>query len=137
MASSVTSRPTFSWWLGSTFRSRYPAVDLDTGQTLVRAEGISTAGAAFAHIDLALSLMHVQSPALADLVARYLLVGDRVSQASFAVPTMLARNSPEMAAFERWVRSHLGRDAARARPPTAWGHHPGAAPGSGEQLIGT
>jgi transcriptional regulator GlxA family with amidase domain len=68
---------------------------------------VTTAGAAFAHIDLALSLVHAQSPALADLVARYLLIGDRASQASFAVPTMLARHSPEMAAFERWVRSNL------------------------------
>ncbi|NMI01984.1 GlxA family transcriptional regulator [Pseudonocardia acidicola] len=98
---------TTSWWLGPTFRARYPGVDLDTGQTLVRGEGVSTAGAAFAHIDLALSLVHTQSPALADLIARYLLIGDRASQASFAVPTMLARNSPEMATFERWVRSHL------------------------------
>lgn len=98
---------TTSWWLSGAFRGRYGAVDLDTAHTLVRADGVTTAGAAFAHIDLALSLVHAQSPALADLVARYLLIGDRASQASFAVPTMLARHSPEMAAFERWVRSNL------------------------------
>lgn len=44
---------------------------------------------------------------MADLVARYLLIGDQASQASFAVPTVMARHSPEMAAFEQWVRAHL------------------------------
>jgi transcriptional regulator GlxA family with amidase domain len=98
---------TTSWWLGPLFRQRYPAVRLDTSATLVVGDGVSTAGAAFAHIDLALSLVHRQSPALADLVARYLLIGDRASQASFAVPTIMARHSPDMSAFDRWVRAHL------------------------------
>lgn len=98
---------TTSWWLGTLFRTRYPGITLDTGQSLVRGLGVSTAGAAFAHIDLALSLVHRQSPALADLVAKYLLIGERASQASFAVPTVLARTSAELVAFERWVRSHL------------------------------
>ncbi|MPZ67679.1 MAG: helix-turn-helix domain-containing protein [Pseudonocardiaceae bacterium] len=62
---------------------------------------------AFAHVDLALSIVYGQSPALADLVARYLLIGDRRSQASFAVPAVLAQHDPAMSGFERWVRSHL------------------------------
>jgi transcriptional regulator GlxA family with amidase domain len=110
---------TTSWWLGSRFREQYPAVLLDTRATLVVADGAVTAGAAFAHIDLALSLVHRQSPQLADLVARYLLIGERASQASFAVPAMMARNSPETTAFERWVRANLDQpirvtDAAAA-----------------------
>jgi transcriptional regulator GlxA family with amidase domain len=98
---------TTSWWLGSLFRARYPKVRLDTGATLVAGDGISTAGAAFAHIDLALSLVARHSPAVADLVTRYLLIGDRASQASFAVPTVMARHHPDMARFEQWVRGHL------------------------------
>ena len=98
---------TTSWWLGPAFRQRYPRVLLEDSRTIVQEQGITTAGAAFAHIDLALSLVHQQSPMLADLVARYLLIGDRPSQASFAIPTALAQQDPRMSAFERWVREHL------------------------------
>jgi transcriptional regulator GlxA family with amidase domain len=110
---------TTSWWLGPAFRRRYPRVRLDDSHTLTHDDGITTAGAAFAHIDLALSIVQRHSPALADLVARYLLIGDRPSQAAFAVPTLLATADPAVSAFERWVREHLAdapsiADAARA-----------------------
>lgn len=98
---------TTSWWLGPAFRQRYPKVRLEDSRTIVQAQGITTAGAAFAHIDLALSLVYQQSPLLADLVARYLLIGDRPTQASFAIPTTLAQQDPRMSAFERWVRDNL------------------------------
>lgn len=100
-------RATTSWWLGPFFRARYPAVHLDTSATLVTDHGISTAGAAFAHIDLALSLIQERSPALADLIARYLLIGKRASQANFAAPTVLSRSHPVLVAFERSIRSRL------------------------------
>ena len=98
---------TTSWWLGPAFRSRYPAVDLDESRALVVAEDVTTAGAAFAHVDLALSLVRRRSPALADLVARYLVVGDRPAQGSVAVMSMLAAANPVLAAFERHVRERL------------------------------
>ncbi|MGH3621125.1 MAG: GlxA family transcriptional regulator [Sciscionella sp.] len=98
---------TTSWWLGPAFRQRYPAVRLDDSLALVQTDRVTTAGAAFAHIDLALSVVQRQSPALADLVARYLLIGDRQSQATFALPTLLAKHDPVMSEFERWVRDHL------------------------------
>lgn len=99
---------TTSWWLGPAFRSRYPLVDLDTRATLVQDAGVATAGAAFAHIDLAIWLVRRRSPALAEIVVRYLLIGDRASQAGFAMPSVLAGQCPEVAAFERWIREHLG-----------------------------
>jgi transcriptional regulator GlxA family with amidase domain len=110
---------TTSWWLGPAFRARYPLVDLDTRATLVHDAEVATAGAAFAHIDLGLWLVRRRSPALAELVARYLLIGERASQAAFAMPSVLAVESPEVGTFERWVRAHLGeplsvRDAAAA-----------------------
>lgn len=98
---------TTSWWLEPVFRARHPQVRLDVSATLVTDGGVTTAGAAFAHIDLALSLVASQSPALADLVARFLLIGEKASQSSVAAPTVIARRSPEMSAFERWVRAHL------------------------------
>jgi transcriptional regulator GlxA family with amidase domain len=98
---------TTSWWLGPAFRSRYPRVDLDESRTLAIAGNITTAGAAFAHLDLALSLVHRISPVLADLTARYLVLGDRPSQAAAALPALLAAGDPTVAAFERHIREHL------------------------------
>lgn len=110
---------TTSWWLGPTFRRRYPRVRLDERQTLCRSGRVTTAGAAFAHIDLALSIVQGVSPALAELVARYLLIGNRKAQADFAIPAVLAQADPMIAEFERWVRARLGEqlsisDGARA-----------------------
>jgi transcriptional regulator GlxA family with amidase domain len=112
---------TTSWWLGPAFRRRYTAVRLDESQTLARDGRVTTAGAAFAHIDLALSIVAQESPALADMVARYLLIGDRPSQAIFAVPSHLAAKDPTMTAFERWVADRL-----RPRDPPGRGDFPAA-----------
>jgi transcriptional regulator GlxA family with amidase domain len=100
-------RATTSWWLGPAFRKRYRAVDLNETSTLVHDGRVTTAGAAFAHIDLALSIVRHQSPALAELVSRHLLIGDRPSQAAFAIPSMLAGADPVMTAFELWIRRNL------------------------------
>jgi len=98
---------TTSWWLAPAFRARYPSVDLDESSTLAVAGNITTAGAAFARIDLALALARRQSVALAELVARYLVTGDRPSQAAVAMPSVLASGDPAMSAMERYVRGHL------------------------------
>ncbi|MET9793801.1 GlxA family transcriptional regulator [Streptomyces canus] len=100
-------RATTSWWLGPAFRKRYPAVAVEDSRTLIHDGPHTTAGAAFAHIDLALWVVQRRSLELADLVARYLLIGDRPSQAAFALPTQLAQADPLLTAFERWARAHL------------------------------
>jgi transcriptional regulator GlxA family with amidase domain len=110
---------TTSWWLAPTFRQRYPAVTLDESRMLVHADRITTAGAAMAHLDLALSIVRRQSPALASLVARYLLVETRNSQAAFVIPDHLAHTDPMVERFEEWARRELARgfslhDAARS-----------------------
>jgi len=110
---------TTSWWLSPVFRTRYPRVDLDDSRALAVAGSVTTAGAAFAHIDLALSLVQRCSPALAELVTRYLVIGDRPSQAAAAVPSLLAIGDPTIAAFERYIRDRLAgpvqiEDAAHA-----------------------
>jgi transcriptional regulator GlxA family with amidase domain len=48
-----------------------------------------------------------ESPALAEMVARYLVIGDRPSQAVFAVPSHLAGTDPTVTAFERLVRGRV------------------------------
>ncbi|MBF6171385.1 GlxA family transcriptional regulator [Nocardia blacklockiae] len=108
---------TTSWWLGPAFRRRYPRVELEEGRTLCRSGAVTTAGAALSHLDLALALIAGQSPTLAELVARFFVVGDRRTQV--AVPEFVARGNSLVAAYERWVRDHIAEqfritDAARA-----------------------
>lgn len=100
-------RATTSWWLGPAFRRRYPKVELDEGRTLCRGHGVMTAGAALSHVDLALSLVHLESPALAELTGRYLVTGNRKNQLDVMIPEVIARGDQLVAAFERWVRDHL------------------------------
>ncbi|WP_179080834.1 GlxA family transcriptional regulator [Streptomyces rectiverticillatus] len=98
---------TTTWWLAPGFRQRYPEVLLDETRILAHAPGVTTAGAATAHLDLALSLVRDRSPALAELTARYLLIDTRPAQTGYAVPSHLARTDPLVAGYERWVREHL------------------------------
>jgi transcriptional regulator GlxA family with amidase domain len=112
-------RATTTWWLSPSFRARYPRVPLDHSQMVVTCDGITTAGAAFGHIDLALAIVRAKSPALADLVARYLVVDERPSQSAYTIPSALAQSDPIVAAFELWTREHLAEpvsmaDAAKA-----------------------
>jgi transcriptional regulator GlxA family with amidase domain len=112
-------RATTSWWLAPMFRRRYPAVTLDESRMLVSSVGFTTAGAALAHIDLALSVVRGRSPALAALAARYLLVEPRGSQAEYVIPDHLAHADPMVERFEVWARRHLSEgfslaDAARS-----------------------
>ncbi|MGW7363398.1 GlxA family transcriptional regulator [Streptomyces sp. NPDC054841] len=112
-------RATTSWWLSPVFRARYPAVDLDETSMVTVSGGITTAGAAFSHLDLALCVVRSASPALADLLSRYLVVDDRPSQAAYTIPAALAQSDPTVSAFECWAREHLHEplvvsEAARA-----------------------
>ena len=112
-------RATTTWWLAPVFRANYPAVQLEQSRMIVTCGGVTTAGAAFGHVDLALAVVHRSSPALADLVSSYLVVDERPSQSAYAIPSALAHHDPTIAAFERWVRARLAEplsipEAARA-----------------------
>lgn len=98
---------TTSWWLAPIFRTRYPTVSLDQSRMVITSNRVTTAGAAFGHVDLALAIVRAGSPALADLVARYLVIDERPSQSAYTIPTALAQHDPTVAAFERWARAHL------------------------------
>ncbi len=100
---------TTSWWLAPLFRQRYPRIRLDESRMLVSSGSLVTAGAALAHIDLALGLVRRQSPALAALTARYLLVESRASQAAFVIPDHLAHSDPVVERFEHWARCSLAQ----------------------------
>ncbi|HEY5676094.1 MAG TPA: helix-turn-helix domain-containing protein, partial [Myxococcales bacterium] len=98
---------TTTWWLSPAFRARFPRVDLDESWMVVETKGRVTAGAAMAHVDLALWIVRRASPSLANLVARYLVVEPRPSQAPFIIPDHLAHADDVVERFERWVRDHL------------------------------
>jgi transcriptional regulator GlxA family with amidase domain len=105
-------RATTSWWLGAAFREAFPAVQLDESEMLVADRRIVTAGAALAHVDLALALIRDQSPDLASTVARYLLIDHRPSQGMFAAPSHVAHDDDLVKRFERWARAAF--DLAKA-----------------------
>jgi len=100
-------RATTTWWLASLFRQRYPRVTLDESRMLVESDCFVTAGAALAHLDLALSFVRRSSPALAALTARYLVVDPHPSQAAFMIPDQLAHADPLVEQFELWARRQL------------------------------
>jgi transcriptional regulator GlxA family with amidase domain len=100
-------RVTTTWWLTPAFRNRYPDIELDHSRMVVASSGITTAGAAFGHIDLSLALVRASSPALADLVSSYLILDERPSQSAYTIPSALAQSDPAVAAFERWIRDRL------------------------------
>lgn len=98
---------TTTWFLAPLFRQRYPNVRLDETRMLVPTDIGVTAGAAMGHLDLALWLIRKSSPALAEMVSRYLLADIRSSQAAYIIPNHLAQADPLVARFERWSREHL------------------------------
>jgi len=98
---------TTTWWLAPLFRQRYPHVHLDETRMLVPTDAGVTGGAAMGHLDLALWLIRRSSPALADMVSRYLLADFRSSQATYIIPNHLAQADPVIMRFEKWAREHL------------------------------
>jgi transcriptional regulator GlxA family with amidase domain len=70
---------------------------------------IVTAGAAFAHIDLALALVRQISPSLAEHVARLLVIDERPSQSAYLATDHLDHNDRLVLAFEQQARARLGQ----------------------------
>lgn len=99
---------TTSWWLAEEFADRFPAVDLQAHMMLTHHDGVTCAGAALAHTDLALWLLgELRGPAVADRVARRLLLDERVSQGRYMAANHLSRRRPEIHKAEAWIRARL------------------------------
>jgi transcriptional regulator GlxA family with amidase domain len=98
---------TTTWFLTPVFRARYPAVSVDLDRMVVFDGPVLTAGAAFAHIDLALAVVGGISTELIQQVARLLLIDERPSQAAFVTYDHLQHDDPIVRAFEHHVRQHL------------------------------
>jgi transcriptional regulator GlxA family with amidase domain len=98
-----------TWWLDTAFRNRYPSVVLDLDTMVVADAGVLTAGAAFAHIDLALALVRRVSPGLAEHVARLLVIDERASQSAYLATDHLEHSDRLVLAFEQQARARLGQ----------------------------
>lgn len=98
---------TTTWWLAPAFRERFPEVQLDEGRMIVDARGVVTAGAALAHLDLALWIIRRASPTVARTVARHLTWDQRGAQGAYVMPDHVAHADPLVARFEAWARKHL------------------------------
>jgi transcriptional regulator GlxA family with amidase domain len=98
---------TTTWWLAPLFRKRYPNVQLDESNMIVKSGSFVTAGAALSHMDLALWLVRSVSPQLASLTATYLIVDSRPSQSVYALTDHLIHSDPIVQRFESWARGRL------------------------------
>lgn len=112
-------RATTTWWLAPMFRARYPKVELDESNMIVRSGRFVTAGAALSHMDLALWIIRRVSPKLASLTAKYLIVDSRPTQSAYALTDHLVHSDALVQRFEDWARARLQHgfsldDAARA-----------------------
>jgi len=93
--------------LSPLFRKRYPGVRLEESNMIVTSGRFVTAGAALGHMDLALWLVRGESPQLASLTAKYLIVDSRASQSVYALTDHLIHSDPIVQSFEAWSRANL------------------------------
>lgn len=100
-------RATTSWFLGADFRQTYPDVHVDLDAMVVSDGPTMTAGAAFAHIDLALGVLRGVSADLARHVAQLLVIDERPAQSAFMAYDHVQHDDPIVIEFERYVRSTL------------------------------
>jgi transcriptional regulator GlxA family with amidase domain len=129
---------TTTWWLAPVFARRFPGVTLRADRMVVDAGRVVTAGAAFAHADLALALVaRLAGAPTARLVARYLVVDERPSQARYMVLDHLRSDDAVARALERFVMANLARQVSLAEMARATGTSPRTLARRVEAALGT
>jgi transcriptional regulator GlxA family with amidase domain len=101
-------RVTTSWWLAPALRQIEPQCVVDADRMVCADGPVSTAGAAFAQSDLMLHLLRTRfGTALADIVAKVLLIDGRQAQAPFVIPSMQSNGSALVRRLTRRIESSL------------------------------
>lgn len=118
-------RATTTWWLRASFVRRFPQVTLCDERMVVESGRVFSAGAALAHADMMLAIVaRTVSPALAHLVARYLLIDDRTSQARYMLMEHVRTADPTVEALESFVHANLARQVSLVEMARATGTSP-------------
>ncbi|WP_460147996.1 GlxA family transcriptional regulator [Pseudomonas sp. S2_A02] len=99
---------TTSWWLAPLLQKWAPECQVDADRMVILDQPLITAGAALGHSDLMLHLLRSRfSPALADAVARALLIDGRQMQSPFMVPAMMAQGNELIAQLTAHIEASL------------------------------
>lgn len=107
---------TTTWSLAGPFRERYPTVRLRADKMVTLDGSIRCAGAAMAHMDLALSLVTtIFGAAISREVASLLLLDGRRSQAQYMVTEHLRGASEDFRRVDSWVRDHISESFSIAQ----------------------
>ena len=104
-------RATTHWRLGEFFSRHFPLARMDTHRMVVDDDGLVSAGAAMAQLDLMLYLIRQHAGRdLAELVSRYLLIDGRATQARYQVWEQLSDGEDTLAArLETLIEASLPR----------------------------
>lgn len=99
---------TTSWWMAPLLQQWAPQCQVDAERMVILDPPLITAGAALGHTDLMLHLLRSHfSPALADDVARALLIDGRQLQSPFMVPAMMAQGNELIAQLTAHIEASL------------------------------
>ncbi|WP_339529775.1 GlxA family transcriptional regulator [Pseudomonas mucidolens] len=99
---------TTSWWLAPLLQQQAPECQVDADRMVILDPPLITAGAALGQSDLMLHLLRSRfSPALADAVARALLIDGRQLQSPFMVPAMMAQGNELIARLTAHIEASL------------------------------
>ncbi|KAF0808798.1 AraC family transcriptional regulator [Alcanivorax sp. S71-1-4] len=101
-------RATTSWWLAGSLRQQAPECEVAAEQMVCVDGPLCTAGAALAQSDMMLHLLRSRfGTALAERVARLLLLDAREAQSPFVVPSMLAQGNELIRQLTRRIDASL------------------------------
>jgi transcriptional regulator GlxA family with amidase domain len=101
-------KATTTWWLAAHLQNLEPSCKVDANRMVIADGNIWTAGAALAQTDLMLQLIRTRfGVALADAVARVLLIDAREAQAPFIIPAMFSTGHNFVAQLSQQIEAAL------------------------------
>jgi transcriptional regulator GlxA family with amidase domain len=110
-------RATTSWWLSSYFAKRYPEVQLESEDLVVRDGNLLCSGGASSYLDLALWLVgHFGGEPLRQMTAKVLVADSgRASQTPYVASMLMERKGHAVIELaRRWLNDHLEQDWSMA-----------------------